>query len=355
MQKIIKILIWFLALFILIFIIATVIIALYGKKIVESQIEKNLNMETHLSSMSLSLPFTVNLNNLEVGKLFKADKILISPNIFSLFPKKLVLGKVVLVKPLVTLEQAEDGSLNIPKFTQKGAQPPVLITGLVIERGRFIFTDYKVKKEGLRVLLDNINASISKVTLPLNSLSANFRASADIMNSDYKVIGSAMGKGNIDFIRKHMDADINIKDLDAAYFSPYYGDFISKKKLLAAKLNFNSKLKAENNDLDINSKLRLSDLVYAETAQAEGELPELNLTRDDLDLFTDEKGNLDLEFEIKTKFDNPSLSAEQLKKIILKAAAKNLINANPVTLMEKVQQKLEQYKEIGKQLKNIFK
>ncbi|MGA2774580.1 MAG: DUF748 domain-containing protein [Candidatus Omnitrophota bacterium] len=350
-----KILIWFLALFILIFIIATVIIALYGKKIVEIQIEKNLKMETHLDSMSLNFPFTVNLNNLEVGKLFKADKISISPNIFSLFPKKLVLGTVVLVRPLVSLEQAEDGSLNIPKFEQKGARPPVLITGLVIKGGRFIFIDHKVRKEGFKVLLNNINASISKVTFPLNSLSVNFRLSVDIMDSDYKIIGSAVSGGHIDFTRKNMDVNMKIKDLDITYFSSYYGTFISKRKLLSAKLNFNSKLEAENNDLNINSKLRLSNLIYAETAQVEGELPELNLAKDALDLFTDENGNLDLEFEIKTKLDNPSLSVEQLKKVILKAAAKNLMSSNPVTLIEKIQQKLDQYKGLGEQFKKIFR
>ena len=355
MKKLMKVLIWVLGVFALIFAIATVIIALYGKKIVESQIEQNLKMKARLGGMSLSFPFTVNLNNLEVGNLFKASKVSISPNIFSLFPGKLVLGKVVLIKPQINLEQATDGSLNIPEFKQKGAQPPVFITGLVIKEGRFIFTDKKIAPEGFKVILDNIFASISKVTFPLTSLSANFKISADIMDADYKSIGSAATAGYIDFMRKDMDANANIKDLDVIYFAPYYGDFISKKKLLSAKLNLNSALKAENSDLNINSNLQLSDLVYAKVEQKEGEVPEFNLAKDALDLFTDSEGNLNLNFEIRTKLDNPSLSTKQLKKVILKAALNNLMNANPQTLIDKVQQNISQFKDIGKKFKKIFK
>ena len=355
MKRLMKILIWILGIFALIFVIATIIIALYGKKIVESQIEQNLKMKARLGGMSLSFPFTVNLNNLEIGTLFKAAKISISPNIFSLFPGKLVLGKVVLIKPQINLEQGPDGALNIPEFKQKGKQPPVFITGLIVKEGRFIFTDKKVTPEGLKVILDNVFASISKVTFPLTSLTANFKVSADIMDADYKSIGSAATAGYIDFMRKDMDANVNIKDLNVIYFEPYYGDFISKKKLLSAKLNLNTALKAQNNDLDINSNLRLSELVYAKVEQKEGEVPELNLAKDALDLFTDSEGNLNLNFEVRTKLDNPSLSPKQLKKVILRAALNNLMNANPQTLIDKVQQNIGQFKEIGKQFKKIFK
>jgi len=355
MKKLMKVLIWVLGVFALIFIIATVIIALYGKKIVESQIEQNLKMKAHLGGMSLSFPFTVNLNNLEVGDIFKTDKVSISPNIFSLFPGKLVLGKVVLIKPWINLEQSTDGKLNIPEFKQGGKQPPVFITGLIIKEGRFIFTDKKAAPEGLKVILDNIFVSISKVTFPLTSLSANFKVSAEIMNGDYKSIGSFTTAGFIDFMRKDMDANINIKDLNVTYFEPYYGDFLSKKKLLSAKLNFNSILKAQNNDLNINSNLKLSELVYAQVEQKEGELPEFNPAKNALDLFTDSEGVLNLNFEVNTKLDNPSLSPKQLKKVMLKAAMNNLMNANPQTLIEKVQQNMGQFKAIGKQLKKIFK
>ena len=354
MKIIKKIFIWVLAVFAVIFIIAAIIIALYGKKIVESQIERNLKMKARLGSIGLSLPFTVNINNLEIGDFFKADKILISANIFSLFPGKLILGKVVLVRPNVYLVQAKDGSLNLPKLEQK-AGPDIFITALIIEEGRFKFSDKKVNNEGFKVQLANINAGISKVNFPLTSLNANFRASADIMDGDNKLIGALSAKGVVDFIGKNMDANINIKDLDAVYFSPYYGNFISEKKILSATLNLNSNLKAKSNDLNINSQLNLSNLVYVVEDNKEGQPPKLNLMKNALDIFTDKDGNLSLDFTIKTKLDHPSLTIAELKKVILKAAAGNLMNSDPETLIDKVQQNINQFKEIGKQLKKIFK
>ena len=206
----------------------------------------------------------------------------------------------------------------------------------------------------MKVILNNVRANISKVAFPVTNLSADFRITADIADSDYNPVGSLSASGNIDFLRKNLDANFALKDLNVVYFSPYLGDFISKKKIVSAKANLNSRLKSQNNNLDIDSKFRLSNLVYAEAPEEEGILPEINPARDALDFFIDENGNLDLEFQIQTKLDHPSLSVDELKSIILKAAARNLMNANPVTLIQKVQEMIEQYKDIGEQFKNIF-
>jgi hypothetical protein len=82
---------------------------------------------------------------------------------------------------------------------------------------------------------------------------------------------------------------------------------------------------------------------------------EFGLTSDALDMFTDQQGNLRLEFEIDTKLNNPSLSPDKIKGIILKAAMKNLSGQSPEQIIDKVTSKIEKYKDIGKELKNIFK
>jgi hypothetical protein len=152
-----------------------------------------------------------------------------------------------------------------------------------------------------------------------------------------------------------MDMDLKLDGLDVTYFSPYYGNFISNKKLLSANLDLKTKFKSKDNNLDILTNFRLSRLNYAQQLQQEGELPELDLTRNALDLFTDAKGNLILDFDINTKMDNPNVSIEQLKRIILKAAAKNLANQSPEDLIKKVNDNIEQFKAFGKSLEGIFK
>jgi hypothetical protein len=80
----------------------------------------------------------------------------------------------------------------------------------------------------------------------------------------------------------------------------------------------------------------------------------LDLTKNALDIFTDAKGNLRLEFDIDTQLDNPALNQEKVQKIILKAAAKNLADQPPEQLIEKVANVIDQYKGLGKELKAIF-
>jgi len=355
-KKINKIIIWVLGLIIAIFISCGITIALYGKKIIVSQIERNLKTKASLGDISLSLPFTINLTDLELGNFFAADRISATPNILSLFTGKMILGGLTIINPTINLEHSPDGSLNLPKLELKGKQPPILLTGLVIKNGKFIFLDKRINSEGYRIIADKINGRIYKVMFPPTSKNIKFDISACLIHPNGAKLGDVSTLGWIDFGPKDMDANLETKDLDITYFAPYYGNFISNRKLLSAKLNLSSTLKAENNDLAIVSNFRLSDLLYAkDEPPKEGELPGLDLAKNTLDLFTDEKGNLNLDFTINTKLDKPSISIGELKKTILKAAVKNLANQPPEKVIEKITNTIEQFKEFGKELKDIFK
>ena len=355
MRKINKILLWIIAVIFVFFVVANLALSLFAKQIVVQQIEQNLKLPTTLKGISVSFPLSIKLNKLSIGDLFKADELSVSPNIFGFLAGKIVLSSVGLVNPVANLERLADGSLNLPKLKSQGKPPAIYLTSLNVRGGRFIFTDRKIGPAGYQIILGKINADVSKVMFPPTSLKVNFNISADVLAPHSQKLGSAQSSGWIDFGPKDMDGALIIKDLDLIYFSPYYGNFISHKKLLSATLNINTSLKSRDNNLNILTDFKLSHLTYAQKAQVEGELPEIDLTRNALEFFTDSRGNLNLEFEINTQLDKPSISVEQLKKVILKAAAKNLSNQSPVELMQKVNDNIEQFKAIGKTLKNIFK
>jgi hypothetical protein len=356
-KKINKIIIWVLSLLTVAFICSGIAIALYGKNIVVSQIEKNLKMKASLASMSLSLPFNINLTDVKIGNLLAADRIIVSPNILGVFSGKIILTGLTIINPVINIEQYANGTLNLPKLEHKAKSPPLLLTGLTVENGRFTFIDKKISSDGFRIIMDNVNARIYKVMLPPTSLNTKFRLSTSFIRPDGSSLGNASASGWVDFGPKDMDAILEIKDLDIAYFHPYYGNIISDKKLLSARLNLASNLKAENNNLTVVSDFRLSDLVYAkeEDVAKEREQSYFDLAKNALDIFSDEKGNLDLEFTINTKLDNPDISSDELKKAILNAAVKNLSNQPPDKLREKISNTIEQFKEFGKELKDIFK
>jgi hypothetical protein len=193
------------------------------------------------------------------------------------------------------------------------------------------------------------------VVLPITSLKTNFKFSADLLKSDETKIGDILFSGWIDFVLKNMEAKLNLRDLDITYFAPYYGNFLSRKNLLSAKLNTQTTFKSRDNNLDTLTEFKLSNMVYAAEEGESAEITSLNLTKNALDFFTDPAGNLILEFKVNTKLDNPSLSIDDLKKIILQAAVKNIARQNPEEIIKKISGNIEQFKDFGKEMKRIFK
>lgn len=351
MKKKFKVIIWVFAVLLVIFLAASILTAVYAPRIVEQQIEQNLKLKTSLRKISLSLPFTITLEGLEIGNLASVKKVSLSPNLIGLLFGKIVIHGLNVVEPVINLVQSADGKLNLPVLGQSGKPPAVYLTSLRVQNGKVIFTDRKVTPEGFQAIVDKLNVKVAKVALPITSLATNFKISAELVNAGGKAFGNIVFGGWLDYPAKDMDAKLEVKDLDAVNFSPYYGNFISSKKLIKAMLDLNSTFKAKNNALEIITDFNLSKVVYE---KAEEQQLDLNLMQDTLDFFTDADGNLKLEFKIDTALDNPALSQEKIRKIILKAAAKNLSRQSPEQLVDKVTGAINKYKDLGKELKSIF-
>ena len=347
------------ALFIAIVIISAlfIIFNIYAKDFIVSRMESALGLKVGLEKVSLNFPLSVEFKNLKLGQDLSAERVSVAVNPFGFIAGKVLLDEVFIINPVINLEQSAQGKLNLSKLLKenKGKPMPVFATRIIIQNGTINFTDNKVASYGFRVSMNKINADVGKVMFPVTSLKTEFNISCELDRPQGQALGNLSLNGWLDFGHKSMDATFIIRDLEATYFTPYFGDFLSHRKLESATVNLTSQLKAQDNDLVVNNDLNLSGLKYAaQQEQAPGELPEFNLAKNALDLFTDRSGNLKLNFEIKTKLDHPEVSQEQLKKTILNAAMKNLVNQNPVDLMEKVSSIIQQASKYGKQMKDIF-
>jgi len=328
-----------------------ILISVYAPRIIEQQIQQNLKLKASLGKVSLTLPFTITLEKLEIGDLASIKKISLSPNLVALLFGKIVIHGLNIIEPVISLEQSKDGKLNLPSFEQKGKPPEIYLTSLNLRNGKIIFTDKKITPEGFQLIVNNLNLKVAKVVLPINSLATNFSARAELSSWQQAPFGEIAFDGWLDYLAGDMDAELELKGLDITKFSVYYGNFISNRKLSSARLDLSSNFKAQNNALKIITRFNLSNLVYAD---AQKQSLDLDLMKNALDLFSDSKGNLNLEFDIDTLLNNPALNQEKLQKIILKAAAKNLADQPPQLLIEKVANIIDQYKGAGKELKAIF-
>jgi uncharacterized protein involved in outer membrane biogenesis len=353
MKKKYKIIFWIGGIFLVIFFIANLLISAFAPGIVQQQLEQSLKLKCHLDKISLSLPFTIVLEKLEIGDLASIKKISFSPNLVALLFGKIVIAGLNIIEPVINLEQSAEGKLNLPVLEEKGKSPAIYVTSLNLRDGKIFFMDKKVVPEGFGVIVNKLNIKVTKVALPITSLATNFSVNAELLTHQGEVSGKITFAGWLDYLAKDMDAQLEVKDLDVTKFSVYYGNFISNRKLSSARLDLSSNFKAKNNALKIITKFNLSHLVYAPVQGQEQQL-DLNLMKNALDIFTDPQGNLSLEFYIDTQLDNPSLNQEKVQKIILKAAAKNLGDQAPQQLLDKVISIIDQYKGAGKELKAIF-
>ncbi len=351
MPKKLKVLFLICAIFLVIFIIAGILTRVYAPKIVEDQIRQNLKVKASLGKISLSLPFTITFEKLEIGDLASIKKVSFSPNLIALIFGKVVIHGLTITEPVINLVQSSDGKLNLPVLEQKAKPLEIYPTSLNLRDGKIIFTDRKISPGGYQVIVNKLNIKVSKVSLPITSLATNFDLSAQLDTPAGRAFGNIVFSGWVDYPAKNMDAKLEARGLDVTNFAPYYGNFISNKKLLSARLDLGSTFKAKNNALQIITDFNLSNLVYEKTEEQQ---IDLDLAKNALDLFTDAKGNLHLVFNLEASLDNPALSQEKLKKVILKAAMKNLGNQSPQQLVDKVTGIIDKYKEYGKELKAIF-
>ncbi len=355
-MKKVKIAVKIVLFFALLFIVLNIAVKFFAKRAIAGKIGEGLGVKVSLGNLSITPPLSVNLYDIKAGDLFKAKRISARPSILGLLAGKIVLSKVSVISPDITVTQSADGKLSIPQPKgKKGKAPAVYITGFILRDGKITFIDKKVRPDGFKVLIGGLNIDISKVVFPPYSLKTYFDIAAQFNKPENGALGRASFSGWIDLGAKNMDARLSVENLDITYFSPYYGNFISSRKLLSAELNSTTDFEARDNDLKTATKFNLSRLVYAQEEPDLLGVPSLSLSKKALDLFTDSEGNLKLEFEFDTKLDNPTVTITQLENIILKSTVKNIASQDPAEFIKKVTDNLDSFKEFGKELEGIFK
>lgn len=127
MQKKFKIIFILVAVLVSLFVVASILVSVYAPKIVEDQLAQNLKVKVSLGKISLSLPFTVTLERLEIGDLASIKKISCAPNLVALLFGKIVISGLTVVEPVINLVQSADGKLNLPVLEQKGSPRKFLL------------------------------------------------------------------------------------------------------------------------------------------------------------------------------------------------------------------------------------
>jgi len=248
-----------------------IFIAAKGKELLTDSLTQVIGKEVSVSSVNFIPPYSVVVKDFEIEDFVSVSKIKVEPSIIGLFLGKIVLNKLVVVKPEVYIARISDTQLNISPIidnvmkmqagpgagasSSKSQNVNIFIKDIIAKDGNVVLED---KTVGVSLGLAFNKASVN--TNPL-TLRTAVNLSANILSSENKAIGRASMSGWLNFARKDMQARFDIEDLDAVYFYPYFSKFLSKVD--SGEILFSADMSSKSNDLEVNCHLAAHNLKFS--------------------------------------------------------------------------------------------
>jgi hypothetical protein len=329
----------FISIIILAFLLATtyVVLVVQGRAILIKQLEFITNKKINIGSFSLASPFRFEIKNLEIKDLAKVDSIFISPSLLGFLTGNIALNEVKIIKPELTYERFTPAATTLietisstdkPAIPKKKKRPiPLLIKNIQIKDGKFNFVDHAVSETGARTTVKDITLNLRNLCILPRSVITNFDIQGRIPWQEGQQEGRIEASGWINLFKKDMKATLKIEDIDGIYLYPYYSQWVDldKARIQNAKLNFRSDITGVNNDLTANCHLELTDIVFKPRPPEEKMDKAEKIATIVLDVFKAlDKGNIILNFTIKTKMDLPQVGFSDIKMAFENKLAKGI-------------------------------
>ncbi|MFH1338917.1 MAG: DUF748 domain-containing protein [Candidatus Omnitrophota bacterium] len=340
MKIILKITITVLIILALLFIAAYMFFAARGKALLTEKLEDALKKEVSIGEVKLRIPLTLEVKELEIKELAKADYVYVAPSLTGLLAAKIVLNEVRIVKPEATWVREAAKSkpassdspqmdtrkalsrtkevLNSPKPVS-GASLPLVIKHLRIEDGTINFIDRTVSEQGLAITLKEIQLTMNNLYLFPGPAVTNFQLEAKLPWKEGAAEGALSASGWMDLYQKDIQATLEAKGIDGVYLYPYYYKWLDleNSRIKEAKLDFTSNIKGENNDVTAECRLELTDIKFRPRPPDQPEHKAEKITTAVLGIFRAlNQGRIILDFTIKTTMDSPQFKFENISSAV---------------------------------------
>jgi len=331
MKTLRKILIAGVIIFALIFALAYGFLFLQGKAIAISQLENLTHKKVTIDYLGLGFPLNLEIKNLNIEGLIKADYVYISPSIPGFLTGSVVLNDLKLIRPEFTYEKTQSpiiesaADINTPfvlataqsKAIPEKKQPPrLIIKHLNIKDGKLDFVDHTVGSDGIKITVKDINFDLTNLYIYPHSAVTNFTLEGRIPWQQGQEEGKIEAKGWMNLFKKDMEATVKITDIDGISLYPYYSQWVDleKARIESARLNWISDIKSVNNNLTAACHLELTDMAFKPRPEGEEQDKAEKIAQVVLDIFRSlNKGKVVFNFTIRTKMINPRLSLNEIK------------------------------------------
>ncbi len=338
MKQLLKILRTAVVVFVVIFAVTFIFLLIEGKSIITAQLEKATHKKVTIGYVGLTLPFNVEIKNLEIPGTTKIAYASISPSIPGLLGGDIVLNDLKLVNPQFTYVRTSPGaggaglpfavstenialtpqpkaSLQPKAATGKTKYLRLIIKHLNIKDARIDFFDQTLPDGGIKIVFKNINLNLSDLYIYPRSAVTRFKLEASIPWLEGQEEGRIEMQGWVNLFKKDMDATLKISGIDGVYLYPYYAQWVSleKARIQSAKLSLNSDIKSVDNKLTAVCHLELTDIVFKMRPEEEMDKSEKIATAV-LGIFKAlNQGNIVFNFTIKTRMTSPDFNFGYIK------------------------------------------
>jgi hypothetical protein len=304
------------------------------------KLEDALNKKVKIGYLGLKMPLALEIKDLEIDELVNIDYVYISPHLFGLLSGKIILNKIMVLRPEVnwavglptdiTLEkQSEDieidealaqtrAILGSPRSGFKHP-PKIIIKYLRIEDGTVNFTDQAVSESGVKITLNEILLDVNNSYLFPKSAVTNFQLTAKIPWQEDSGAGIVYTSGWVNLYRKEMQARLEIEGIDGLSLYPYYSKWVDleNSRIEEAKLNFFSDIQGINNEVVAQCRLELTDIKFRPRPPDQPEHKAEKIATAVLGIFRAlNQGRIVLNFTIKTKMDKPEFDFGNISQAV---------------------------------------
>ena len=322
MKLFIKLVAIFLVVCVLLYGAVYVFFALQGKASIKKLVEDLTQKKLTMGKFSLLPPLNVEIKNISVENLLKADSVFVAPSLIGLLTGRIVFNEITIVRPEFSYSKS-----SLPSGEPQPSQPAVaakkqatpmrvFIKRLKIKDGNINFTDKDISKEGLAIRVSHLNFDLENLYSFPASIISEFELSAAVAGREGSSEGKAHMIGWINFFKKDMKATLKIEDIDGVYFYPYYSQWVDLEKahIENAKLDFTSDIQGVNDEVTANCRLELAEIKFKERGPDEKQEKAEKIAHMVLDIFKSMNNNkIVLDFTIKTKINSPIINFSAMK------------------------------------------
>lgn len=322
---------------------------LKGKSLIVDELKGLTGRNVTIGKFILSPTLKIELQDLIIENIFKADSIKIIPNIIESLSGKIVIQGIEITKPeFVVVRVANVGNTELvladsPFYTQSIAAAAssveagsssaqrlirirnILVNALFIKNvsvreGKFGFLDKTGVTEPVKLIVQDLNINLNNAILLPRSVINNLELRGNVPIEGNAQMGEVEISGWVNFIKKDIEANIKIRNIDGVSLYPYYSDWIKldKSRIKTVKLSFDSQIHGLNNDVTADCRLELTEISFKERAQEEKEERAEKIASFVLGLLKSvDGGKMEVKFPIKTKMDNPVFGGDIIKTAVM--------------------------------------